>query len=84
MRTTLMIIKIKNIVKRKVIVVGDSILNGINERRLSKDFKVRVNNIPGGTSKTVLEKIEELVKCKPSSLIVHAGTSDLTKDRTEY
>ena len=73
--------KDKNIVKRKVIVVGDSLLNGINERALSKDFNVKVNNIPVDTSKTVLDKIEELVKCKPSSLIVHAGTNDLTKEK---
>ena len=61
--------------------MGDSLLNGINERGLSKDFNVKVNNIPGGTSETVLDKIEELVKCKPSSLIVHAGTNDLTKGK---
>ena len=73
--------KDKNIVKKKVIVVGDSLLNGINERGLSKDFNVKVNNILGGTSETVLDKIEDLVKCKPSSLIVHAGTNDLTKGK---
>lgn len=38
--------KDKNIVKRKVIVVGDSLLNGINERGLSKDFNV-VRFYPG-------------------------------------
>ena len=69
----------KNIVKRKVIVVGDSLLNGINERGLSKDFNVKANNILGGTSETVLDKIDELVKCKPSSLIVQASTNDLTR-----
>ena len=73
--------KDKNIVKRKVIVVGDSLLNGINERDLPKDFNVKVNNTPDGTSKTGLDKIEKLVKCKPSSLIVHAGTNDLTKGK---
>ena len=59
--------------------MGDSFLYGINEKSLSKDFNLKVNNIPGGTSETVLDKIEELVKCEPSSLIVHAGTNDLTK-----
>ena len=63
------------------IVEGDSLLNGINERGLYKDFNVKVNNIPGGTNETVLEKIDELVKCKASSLIVHAGTNDLTKGK---
>ena len=62
--------KDKSIVKRKVIVVGDSLLNGINERGFSKDFNMKVNNIPGGTSETALDKIEELVKYKPNSLIV--------------
>ena len=42
--------KDKNIVRRKVIVVGDSLLNGVNERGLSKDFNAKVNNIPGGTA----------------------------------
>ena len=51
--------------------MGDSLLNGINVRGLFKDFNVKVNNIPGGTSETVLDKIEELVTCKPSSLIFH-------------
>ena len=74
-----MIIKIKIPPKEKNIVGGNSLLKGINERGLSKDFNVKVNSIPGGTSETVLEKIEELVKCKPSNLIVHAGTNGLTK-----
>ena len=63
------------------IVEGDSLLNGINERGLYKNFNVKVNNIRGGTNETVLEKIDELVKGKPSSLIVHAGTNDLTKGK---
>ena len=58
--------KDKNIVKRKAIVLRDSLFNGINERGLFKDFNVKVNNIPGGTSETVLDKID--VKCKTRSL----------------
>ena len=61
--------------------MGDSLLNGIKERDLSKDFNVKVSNIPGGTCETVLDKTEELVICKPSSLIVHAGTNDLKKGK---
>ena len=40
-----------------------------------------MNNFLGSTRETVLDKIDELVKCKPSSLIVHAGTNDLTKGK---
>ena len=35
--------------KRKIIIVGDSLLNGIHEKGLSKNHSVKVNNIPGGT-----------------------------------
>ena len=57
--------------KRKIIIVGDSLLNGINEKGLSKNHSVKVNNIPGGTS----------LKNKPDGLIVHAGTNDITKGK---
>ena len=40
-----------------------------------------MNNIPGCPSETVLDKIDELVKRKSSSLVVHAGTNDLTKGK---
>ena len=43
----------------KVIVVGDSLLNGINEMGLCKKHDVNVKNVLGGT--TVLEKIDTLV-----------------------
>ena len=42
---------------------------------------MKVNNIPGCPSETVLDKIDELVKRKSSSLVVHAGTNDLTKGK---
>ena len=44
---------------------------------MSKNYRVNVNNFPGGTSATILENIDQLVKSKPDSLIVHAGTNDL-------
>ena len=70
--------KDKNIVKRKVIVVGDSLLSGI------KDFNVKVTNIPGATSETVLDKIDESVKCKPNSLMVYTGTKDLKRRKKMF
>ena len=63
--------------KRKIIVVGDSLLNGIHEKGLSKNRSVKVNNIPGGTSDAILDKLDDLKK-KPAGLIVYAGTNDIT------
>ena len=64
--------------KKKVIVTGDSLLNGISERGLSKPHKVNVQNFPGGTSETILEELDTLVASKIYCIIIHAGTNDLT------
>ena len=63
--------------KRKIIIVGDSLLNGINEKGLSKNHSVKVNNIPGGKSDFILDKLDDFLKNKPDGLIVHAGTNDI-------
>ena len=65
--------------KRNIIIVGDSLLNGINEKGLSKNHSVKVNNILGGTSDVILDKLDDFLKNKPDGLIVHAGTNDITK-----
>ena len=51
----------------------------MDEKGLSKNNGVKINNFPGGTSETILEEVEELVKNKSETLIVLAGTTDLTK-----
>ena len=43
--------------KRKIFIVGDSLLNGINEKGLSKKHSVKVNTIPGGTSEAILDDL---------------------------
>ena len=67
--------------KRKIIIVGDSLLNGIHEKGLSKNHSVKVNNIPGGTSDAILDKLEDFLSYKPDGLIVHAGTNGITKGK---
>ena len=64
--------------KRKVVVAGDSFLNGINEKGLSRDHQVMVKNFPGGTPEKILGQIEDLVADKPDCIIIHAGMNDIT------
>ena len=54
-------------------------LNRINEKGLSKNHSIKVNNIPGGTSGVILNELDDFLKNKPDGLIVHAGTNDITK-----
>ena len=44
---------------------------------MSKSYTVKVNNFPGGTSATILENIDQLVKIKPDCLIVDTEANDL-------
>ena len=66
--------------RKEVIIIGDSRLNNVNSRRLSKSKKVEVLNFPGATSNDILGKIDDVLNRKPESLIVHAGTNDLTNE----
>ena len=64
---------------KNVIIVGASVLNNINSRGLSKPRKISVSNHPGTTSEDILSAVKETLKANPDTLIVHAGTNDITK-----
>ena len=38
-----------------------------------------MNNIPGGTSDVILDKLDDFLKNIHGGLIVHAGMNDITK-----
>ena len=56
----------------------DSLLNGINEKGLPKNKKQKIENVPVGTSDTILGKVDEIISSKPNCLIVNTGTNDST------
>ena len=68
--------------RENVIIIGDSMLNNINSRGLSKSKKVTVINHPGAASDVKEEELEATVKenSKINTLIVHARTNDLTSN----
>ena len=67
--------------KRKIIIVGDSLLIVIHEKGLSQNQSIKVNNIPGGTSDFILDKNDDFLKNIPGGLIVHAAMYDITKGK---
>ena len=64
--------------RKNVVVNGDSMRNGVDEKGLSKSHNVKVKNYPGATSEDILDKIDDLLKVKPDCLLLHVGTNDLT------
>ena len=61
-----------------MIVIGDFIVNNINEHGLSESNKVSVKKFRRATSEKILEEMDKTSKEKPDSIIIHAGTNDLT------
>ena len=55
-------------------------LNNINAGGLSKSKKVDVLNFSGATSSDIVNEIDEVLKRKPESLIIHISTNDLTNN----
>ena len=71
--------------KKDVIIIGDSMLNGINEESLSDDrFKVKVKNHSGATTEDICDFIKPEVRKKPDIIIVHAGTNDITNNTKSF
>ena len=66
--------------RKEVIIIGDSMLNNINSRVLSKSKKVEILNFPGATSSEIVGKIDDVLNQKSESLIFHVGTNDLTNE----
>ena len=59
-----------------VTIVGDSLLNGIDEKGLSRHHIVKVKNHPGANMEDIADHIKQAVRRKPDILIIHAGTND--------
>ena len=62
-------IKIYNKKSKNVVIIGDSMLNNINAKGLSKSKKFDVLNIPGATSGDIVDKIDDVLEGKPELLM---------------
>ena len=68
-------------VKEKVILVGDSIVSGVNGKGLSTDkFATVVRDIPGATSDGMAHHTILFAEKNLKKLIVHAGTNDIYRN----
>ena len=59
-----------------ILVTGDSLLNNIEERRLSKKFNVKVRAFPGADVRDMYDFLEPLIKKRPKYVILHIGSND--------
>ena len=63
--------------KNKVVIAGDSIINGVFEDRLRrKNHVVKTRNFPGVNVEDMRHNLMPIIRKKSSHLIIHAGTND--------
>ena len=68
-------------IKEKVILVGDSIVSGINGKGLSRDkFTTVVRDIPGATSDDMVHHTIPYAEKNPEKITVYAGNNDVYKN----
>ena len=51
--------------KNKIVLTGDSMVNGISEKVLIVNHKEKIVNFPAGTSEKILEKLDDIIKELP-------------------
>lgn len=73
--------KSKSTVKKQAVIIGDSILNGVNERGIkSKNFSVSIQPYSGANSNDIVDYIKPIIRKSPDNIIIHMGTNDLKKN----
>ena len=69
--------------RKKVTIIGDSIVNGLEERGLGKKHIVKIRKHPGATTTDMIDYIKQVQRRKPDCIILHAGTNDIGKDEID-
>jgi lysophospholipase L1-like esterase len=72
--------KSEPVVTGKIMFVGNSITEGGNWRRLLKDSSVINRGISGDNSFGLRQRLDEIVRHKPSKLFLLIGVNDLSKN----
>ena len=67
--------KYKKIKKKAVLVVGDFVLNGIEESKLLKTCHIRVQPIPGVKIEDIQQNLKNLLHEDLETVIIHTSTN---------
>ena len=59
-------------------IVGDSMINGMDERKMSNRRRIiKVRAHPGASISDMLDYLRPILRKKPTHLVLHAGTNDI-------
>ena len=61
--------------KGTTLIVGDSIIAGLREAKLSRKRKVKVRFLPGAKTEELVFHLIRYLNKKPDNIIIHIGTN---------
>ena len=61
-----------------MLIVGDSMVNGVEGSKLSKTHHIRVQPIPGGKAEDIQQNLKDVLHEDLETLILQAGTNNAT------
>ena len=70
----------RNARNNKVEIIGDSMLNGLIDDKLSKHNTIKTVKHPGWTSNDLKHEVMKTIENKPNLIIFHVGTNDITNN----
>ena len=77
-------IKESNITERKKLyILADSMLNQLDEKKLSRYFNVKVESHGGCTIRGMYKHLKPLVKLQPGYIMIHVGTNDCSNKTSD-
>ena len=62
--------------KNTILIVGDSIINGIEESRITKKFPVKVRSYQGAKISDMYDYLTPLLKKEPTYIFLHVGSNN--------
>ena len=66
------------------LIVDDSMLPGIDKRRISKrERKVKIKNFPGATVDDMYDYVKPMLKKCPDNIILHVGTNNTVNESSK-
>ena len=67
-----------------IAIIGDSMLKGIEQNRLSRKSNIRVRSHPGANSIDIMDHLKPVLRRKPDGIVLHHGSNDITSNVDTY
>ena len=67
--------------KNTVLITGSSMIQGVDENRMSRKLNVKVRPNRGATTRDMYDHLNALLRKKPKYLILHVGSNDASNDK---